>query len=71
MNLDFKKWLQAFLLDPSFGDIEFLFFCWPNESVVLSSSYIITVVKDVYQFSQSIGKKYKIIIAIHNGSMIN
>ena len=23
MHLDFKKWLQVFLLDPSFGDIGF------------------------------------------------
>ena len=23
MHLDFNKWLQAFLLDPSFGEIEF------------------------------------------------
>ena len=26
MNLYFKKWLQIFLLDPSFGDIEFYYF---------------------------------------------
>ena len=26
MRLDFKKLLQVFLLDPSFGDIEFYYF---------------------------------------------
>ena len=26
MYLDFKKWLQVFLLDPSFVDIEFYYF---------------------------------------------
>ena len=25
-NSDFKKWLQVFLLNPSFGDIEFYYF---------------------------------------------
>ena len=26
MHLDFKKWLQVFLLNTSFGDIEFYYF---------------------------------------------
>ena len=26
MHLEFKKWLQVFLLDPSLGDMEFYYF---------------------------------------------
>ena len=59
MPLDFKKWLQVFLLDPSSGDIEFYYFSvdqsWYNG--VESNSYIITIAKGVYQFSQSISKQ--------------
>ena len=49
MHLDFKKLLQVFLLDPSFGDIEFYYF----------SIFIIAIVKDAYQFSQSIVRQKK------------
>ena len=35
MHLDFKKWLQVFLLDPIFGDKEFYYFSvdqsWYND----------------------------------------
>ena len=58
MHLDFKQWLQISLLDPTFGDIEFYHFSvdqpWYNG---LSNNYIITIVKDVYQFSQSIARQ--------------
>ena len=61
MPLDFKKWLQVFPLDPSSGDIEFYYFSvdqsWHNG--IESNSYIITIVKGVYQFSQSISKQKK------------
>ena len=69
MHLDFKEWLQVFLLNYSFGDTDFYYFSvdqtWYNG---------IKWVKDVYQFSQSIywQMKNKIItIASHNGNMSN
>ena len=57
MHLDFKMRLKVFLLCGSFGDIELYYFSvdqsWYS-GIKLSSSYIITIVKNVYQFSQSI-----------------
>ena len=48
-----------------------IFLLTNHDTVVLSTSYIITIVKDVYQFSQSIArpKKKIITIASHNGNM--
>ena len=58
MHLYFKKWLQVFPLDPIFGDKSSIIFLLTNyDTMVLSNSYIITRVKDVYQFSQSIAKQ--------------
>ena len=59
MHLDFKKWiLQVFLLDPNLV-VMFCYFSvdqsWYNG--VESNSYIITIAKGVYQFSQSISKQ--------------
>ena len=60
MHLDFKMWLQVLLLDPNFGGIDLYYFSvdqsWYN-GIKLSSSYIITIVKNDYQFSQSIAKQ--------------
>ena len=50
--------MQVFLLDPSFGDI--IFVLTNHDMMVLSN--IITIVKDVYQFSQSIARKKENII---------
>ena len=59
MPLDFKKWLQVFLIDPNSGYTEFYYFSvdqsWYNG--IKSNSYINTIVKGVYQFSQSISKQ--------------
>ena len=57
MPLDFKKWLQVFLLDPSSGDTEFYYFSVDQSWYNGIKSYIITIVKGVYQFSQSIYKQ--------------
>ena len=50
-----------------------IFLLTNHDKMVLSNCYIITIVKDVYQFSQSIGrKKLKIItVASRNRNMIN
>ena len=60
MHMDFIKWLQVLLLNGHLGDMEFYCFSvdqsWYN-GIKLSSSYIITIVKDVYQFSQSIARQ--------------
>ena len=60
MNMDFKKWLKVFLFNGSFGDTEFCYFSvdqsWLQWCYV-SNSYIITVVKDVHLFSQSIARQ--------------
>ena len=44
-----------FLLNSSFDDIEFyyLFPLTNHDTMVSGNSYIITIVKDVYQFSQT------------------
>ena len=77
--MDFKKWLQVFLLNGSFSDIEFQLSSveqsWYN-GIKKNNSYTITIVKDVYQFSQSIirqtlEKKLLNTIASHNGNVIN
>ena len=77
--MDFKKWLQVFLLNGSFSDIEFQLSSveqsWYN-GIKKNNSYTITIVKDVYQFSQSIirqtlEKKMLNTIASHNGNVIN
>ena len=56
MYLDFKKWLQIFLLNGSFSDINSIIFHWPVmiQWYLSNDSHIITRVKYVYQFSQSI-----------------
>ena len=59
VHLDFKKWLQVFLLNGSFDDIEFYYFS------VDQSQYngikwlvdIVAIVKYVYQFLQSIARQ--------------
>ena len=55
--MDFKKWLQVFLLNGSFSDTEIQLFTveqsWYN-GIKKNNSYTITIVKDVCQFSQSI-----------------
>ena len=60
MHLDFKKWLQVFLLNGSFSDIEFQLSSveqsWYN-GIKKNNSYTITIVKDVYQFSQSTARQ--------------
>ena len=50
-----------------------IFLLTSHDTMVLSDSYIITIVKVVYQFSQSIArpKKKVITIASQNGNMIN
>ena len=49
---NFKKWLQVFLLKGSFGDLELYYFLLTNrDTIILHNSCIITIVKDVYQFS--------------------
>ena len=50
-----------------------IFLLTNHDKMVLNNCYIITIVKEVYQFSQSIGRqKLKMtIIASHNGNMIN
>ena len=42
MHLDFKKWLQVFLLAPSFGDRELCYFLLKNHDtmVLISNIYI-------------------------------
>ena len=57
MHLYFKK---VSLLNDSFGDIEFYYFSVDQlwYSGVKWDSYLITIVKDVYQLSQSIEKKF-------------
>ena len=77
--MDIKKWWQVFLLNGSFSDIEFQLSSveqsWYN-GIKKNNSYTITIVKDVYQFSQSIirqtlEKKLLNTIASHNGNVIN
>ena len=58
----------------NFGEIEVYYFSvgqsWYN-GIKWVDSYIITIVKDVCQFSQSKARKKKIItIANHNGNMV-
>ena len=58
----FKSDYRFFLLNCSFGDNRnLLFFCWPimMQWYEASNIYIITRVKDVYQFSQSIARQKK------------
>ena len=56
MHMGFKKWLEIFLLNGSFSDINSIIFLWPvmAQWYLSSDSYIITRVKYVYQFSKSI-----------------
>ena len=58
MHMDFKSDYRVFLLNGSFSDIEFIIFLLNNDDkMVLSNSYIITIVKDVDQFSQLIARQ--------------
>ena len=57
MHLDFKKWLQVFLLNPSFDNTEFYFsvdLSWYNgiKWVIVNHNS-----KRCYQFSQSIARQ--------------
>ena len=53
MHLDFKKWLQVFLLNSSFIT-DFYYFSVDQSwySGIVSNGYKITIVKDVYQINQ-------------------
>ena len=58
IHLGFLKQLQVFLLNGSFSDIEFYYFLLINHEtmVLVKNSCIITIVKNVYQFSHSIAR---------------
>ena len=70
MHLDFKKWLQVFLLNAGFSDIEFYYFLLVNHDtfIVLNKNHN----SRCLSFSQSIAKSKNIItIASHSGNMTN
>ena len=53
MHVDFKKWLQVFILNDSFSDIEFCSFLLTNHDT------IICIIKQKSQY-------YKMFISFHN-----
>ena len=48
--------ITKFLLNASFGDIDFYFLLTSRDTMVLSNGYIVTIVKDIDLFSQSVAK---------------
>ena len=59
VHLEFKKWLQVFLLNGNFSDIKFYYFLLTNHDTIIktNTSWIITIVKDIYMFLQLITRQ--------------
>ena len=72
MHLDFAKWLQVFLLDPSFGNIEFYYFSvdqsWYNGiKWVILHNHDSKKCLSIFTINSQTKKRKIITIARHNG----
>ena len=71
IHLNFKKWLQIFLLNGSFTDTEFYYFLLTNHDSVIVLGRNHNSRRCLSVFTINSQTKKIITIASHNGNMIN